>query len=95
MVKNLPANAGNIGSVPGWEDPPEKGIATHSSILARRSHGQRSLAGHSPWGDTCDEDPACHNEDLMQQIHVLKTQTHKGKGRTAGCRASPNRRKTH
>ena len=25
-------------------------MATHSSILAWRSHGQRSLAGYSPWG---------------------------------------------
>ena len=39
MVKNLPANAGNIrdmGSVPGWKDSLEEGIATHSSILAWR-----------------------------------------------------------
>jgi len=25
-------------------------MATHSSILAGESHGQRSLAGYSPWG---------------------------------------------
>ena len=25
-------------------------MATHSDILAWRSHGQRSLAGYSPWG---------------------------------------------
>ena len=39
MVKNLPDNAGDIetwvGS-PGREDPLEKGMATHSSILAWR-----------------------------------------------------------
>ena len=34
----------------GWEDPVEKGMATHSSILAWRIQGQRSLAGYSPWG---------------------------------------------
>jgi len=34
----------------GWEDPLEKGIATHSSILAGEFHGQRSLVGYSPWG---------------------------------------------
>ena len=33
-----------------WEDPLEKGMATHFSILAGESHGQRSLAGHSLWG---------------------------------------------
>ena len=32
----------------GWEDPLEKEIATHSSILAWESHGQSSLAGYSP-----------------------------------------------
>ena len=34
----------------GWEDPLEKVMAAHSSILAGESHGQRSLAGYSPWG---------------------------------------------
>ena len=28
----------------------EKGMAIHSSILAWRIHGQRNLAGYSPWG---------------------------------------------
>ena len=39
MVKNLPANAGDIsdtGSFLGQEDPLEKGLATHSSILTWR-----------------------------------------------------------
>jgi len=32
----------------GREDPLEKEMTTHSSILAWKSHGQRSLAGYSP-----------------------------------------------
>ena len=36
----------------GGDDPLEKEMATHSSILAWRSHGQRSLAGYSPQGLT-------------------------------------------
>ena len=39
MVKNLPTNAGDIrdtGGSLGWEDPLEKGMATHSTILAWR-----------------------------------------------------------
>ena len=32
------------------EDPLEEGLATHSSILAWRAHGQRSQVGYSPWG---------------------------------------------
>ena len=39
-----------VGSL-GGEDPLEKGMATHSSILLPREfHGQRSLTGYSPWG---------------------------------------------
>ena len=35
MIKNHPANAGRrCGSDPGQEDPLEKEMATHSSILA-------------------------------------------------------------
>ena len=34
----------------GWEDPLEKAMAIHSSILPGKSHGQRGLEGYSPWG---------------------------------------------
>ena len=34
----------------GWEDPLEKEVATHFSILPGKFHGQRSLACCSPWG---------------------------------------------
>ena len=39
MVKNLPANSGDLETrvqSPGPEDPPEKGMATRSSILVWR-----------------------------------------------------------
>ena len=39
VVKNLPVSAGDVrdvGSIPGWEDLLEEGMATHSSILAWR-----------------------------------------------------------
>ena len=38
VVNNPPANAGDVGSVPGWvwEDALEEEMATHSSILAGR-----------------------------------------------------------
>ena len=36
VVKNLPADAGNPGSIPGSEDPLEEGMLTHSGILAWR-----------------------------------------------------------
>ena len=34
----------------GQEDPLEKEMAIHSSILARQPHGQRNLVGYSPRG---------------------------------------------
>ena len=34
--KESACSAGDLGSIPGWEDPLEKGMATHSSILAWR-----------------------------------------------------------
>ena len=34
----------------GLEDPLEKEMAPHSSILTREFHRQRSLAGYSPRG---------------------------------------------
>ena len=50
LVKNLPAMLETWVPSLGWEDPLEKGMATHSSILTGESHGQRSLVGYSPWG---------------------------------------------
>ena len=37
VVKNLPANAEDAGSIPGLEDPLEKEMATHSSTLVRKT----------------------------------------------------------
>ena len=36
VVKNPPANGGDAGLIPGWENPLEKEMATHSNILAWR-----------------------------------------------------------
>ena len=52
-VKNLPATQETQetwGQSLGQEDPLEEEMATHSSILAWKSHEQRSLVGSSPWG---------------------------------------------
>ena len=45
-VKNLPTKWEALIRSWGSEDPLEKGMATHSSILAWESHGQRSLGVH-------------------------------------------------
>ena len=34
--KESTCNVGDLGLMPGWEDPLEKGMATHSHILAWR-----------------------------------------------------------
>ena len=54
-VKNMPAVQEKqetcVWSL-GQEAPLEEEMATHSSILAGKSHGLRSLAGYSLWGCT-------------------------------------------
>ena len=50
MVKNLPEMQGTWVQSLSWEDPLEKGMATHSVFLPGEFHGQRSLEGYSPWG---------------------------------------------
>ena len=50
MVKNHLAKQEMWVRSLGREDPQKKEMATHSSILAWDSHGQRSLVGCSPWG---------------------------------------------
>ena len=42
-------NAGALGSIPGSERPPGEGMATHSSILAWKIHGQRGQLGCRQW----------------------------------------------
>ena len=46
----------------GWEDPLEKEMASIPVFLPGKSHGQRSLAGYSPWG--------CKKSDTTKQLHL-------------------------
>ena len=39
-----------MGSIPGGEDPLEKEMTTHFSVLAWETHEQRILVGYGPWG---------------------------------------------
>ena len=50
MVKNLLAVRENRVQSLDQEDPLEKGMATHSSILDWRIPWMGSLVGYSPWG---------------------------------------------
>ena len=70
----LAANAGDLrdmGSIPGWGRSPWRRawqptpVQPISVFLPRESHGQRSLAGYSPWG---------HKEldmtEVTEHIHI-------------------------
>ena len=51
------------------EDSLEKEMATLSSILAWKSHGQRSLAGYSPWGHKESDKTEGLNSDNNNKMH--------------------------
>ena len=62
VVKTLPASSGDTGSIPDLKIPPGEGNGNHSSFLPGKLHGQRSLAGCSPWG--------CRHNLQSEQQHV-------------------------
>ena len=70
--------AGDLDWFLGQEDPLEKGMATHSSVLASQSHGQRSLVGYSPWG--------CKESDMTEWLRILQSGT--GGGKLNGIRVA-------
>ena len=59
MVKNLPAKQEWVQSL-GQENPLEKGMATHSSILAWRISWTEEPGGLSPW---------VHKETQLSEFH--------------------------
>ena len=78
MIKNLPANAGRlkrrgfdpwVGKIPwrrAWQPTPV--------FLPEESHGERSLAGGSPWG--CKESDTTESAQHAHKVQCgLKTMT--------------------
>ena len=63
VVKNPPAMQETWVQSLRLEDPLEKGMATHSSILAWRIPWQRSLSGYSPW--------VCTESDNAERLTLL------------------------
>ena len=63
VVKNLPANAGDMGFIPGWGRSPGGGNGNplQHSMLGK-SHGHRSLVGYSLWG--------CKESDTTEHTHI-------------------------
>ena len=67
-IKNLPAMQQTWVQYLCQEDPLEKRMATHSSILAWRISWTENLAGYSPWG---------HKElDTSEQLTLSLSHTH-------------------
>ena len=56
MLKRLPATCETWVLSLHWEDPLEKEMATHSSILALRITWTESLVGYSPWSHNVGHD---------------------------------------
>ena len=50
MVKNLSTMQETQVQTLGWEDPLEKEMAIHASILAWRIPWTEESGGYSPWG---------------------------------------------
>ena len=58
IVKNLPADAGNLGLIPGSGRSPGEGNGY--PLCLREFHAQGSLVGYSPWG--------CKESDTTEQL---------------------------
>ena len=70
-LKESACNAGDASQTLDWEDPLEKGMATHSSILAGEFHEQWSLVGYSPW------DPKEWDTTERLSMHTCKQRINK------------------
>ena len=66
-VKESVCNAADLGLIPGWEDPLEKGMATHFSILAWRFSWTEET-GYGPGG--------CKVADMIKQLTHTHPHTH-------------------
>ena len=66
MVKNPPAMQETWVQSLGWEDPLEKGMPTHSSVLAWRIPGTEEPGSYSAWDCRVRHDgAACTFEDIL------------------------------
>ena len=62
MVKHLPAMRETWVLSLGWENPLRRERLLTRVFLPGEFHGQRSLAGHSPWG--------CKELDMTEQLNT-------------------------
>ena len=69
MVKNPPAKQEIWVQSLGWEDPLEKEMVIHSSILAWEMRWTEALAGHSPEGHK-DSDTTATEQQLLVSSRI-------------------------
>ena len=76
-----------VGKIPGSRRSLEEEMATHSSVLAWRIHGQRRLAGYSPRGSK--ESDMTEQLSTRSSVHWKKDtlSDHQILGRNGLCRA--------
>ena len=73
-VKNLPAMQETQVQSLGWKDLLKEEMATTPVFLPRKFHGERSIAGYSPWGhkrlqhELATKQQQCHG--YLSNIHV-------------------------
>ena len=63
MVKNLPANAGDLGLIPELGESPR--VGNGNPLFPEESHTQRNLVGCSLW--------ECKEPDMTEQLTVKCT----------------------
>ena len=75
VVKNPPANAGDMGWIPGWGRFPEKGHVNPLQYSCRENPTQRSLEGCSPRGhkesDTTEPRAYAHTCNLSSPALII------------------------
>ena len=69
-VQNLPAMRETQIPSLAWEDPLEKEMQPTPVFLPRKSHGQGSLAGYSPWGHKTHN--LATEEQQQRELHPSK-----------------------
>ena len=72
MVKNPPANAGDVGSIPGLERSPGEGRGNplQYSCLGNPMEGGDRQAGYSPWGPKRFGHDLITKQQHSKHIHV-------------------------
>ena len=87
VVKNLPANAGDSGWIPGSGRSPGRGHGNplQDSCL-ENPHGQRSLAGYGPWGhkESDTTETLCFRMSLKRTLvrfHMQGSSSRRDQGR--------------